>query len=320
VKCFVMKKASILAFFVITSFILLPINSTYSQPMWHSNTATIETSEMVIRFFNKQPHYMFWIPGENNTAVYIVKFLEIIEFLDKNADGVYSSGDTILARAQLLEASVNWNITAETLSGPQDSVEVRITMQAQVPVLGMMPSGSIGHVNVIFVNHIYDKDVDVNGYVVEGNKELKIDVIIENWPWVNENSLLALGIIFAGHFRGEHGVPHMEHHRVRENVREVRMRCEEGAFEGAFRYREEVQIREESGNRTEKVKASEDFSAHSAIMYLVYPHFEGVLTHDPSILVIKPTGDVLSLIQSYLVYIVIATVVIIGAVILIKRK
>ena len=34
-------------------------------PSWNSNTATIEAPGIVVRFFDRQPHYLIWVPGEN---------------------------------------------------------------------------------------------------------------------------------------------------------------------------------------------------------------------------------------------------------------
>jgi len=314
-------KKGILAAFIILGFILLPVNQVYAQPHWHANTHTIETPDLVVRFFNRQPQYIFWVPGENETAVYIVKFHEIIEFIDEDGDGALSPGDDILSRSMLLESDVNWKISAETLSGPNNSTEIRITMSALVPVYKTaMDGGRIGYVNVTFINHIYDRDVEVEGYIVEGNKELKIDIIIENWPWINSESKLALGIIFAGHFRGKHGVPHMEHHRVKEKVKEVKMRGEDAPYSGAFRYREEVKLCEKEGERIGSVHATEEFSMHEAILYLVYPHFEGILIHDPSITVIKPESTILEVLTNVYFLVALAGIIILGTVIVVTRK
>ncbi len=308
---------------MILALTLLPVNSVYSQPSWHKNTATIETPDLVIRFFNKQPQYMFWVPKENGTAVYIVKFLEIIEFNDKDNDGAYSSSDIILARAQLLESSVNWNIVAKELvvNGVE---EIRISMNATVRVMGVSPgmSGSIGYVNVAFINHIYNETVNVDGYEVEGNKELKIDIIISNWPWVSNDSKLAIGIIFAGHFRGKEASPSMHKHSVREHVREVKMSHEGAPYEGAFRYRDQVEIRENNSYRFGKVNDSDISHMNKAIMYLAYPHFNGVLIHDPSITVIKSEeGELLNFFYNNYLFVSIIAVALVGVIVLaLKRR
>lgn len=311
-----MRTSYLLGILIIATLISLPINTVYSQPSWHSNTATLETPDLVVRFFNRQPQYMFWVPGENSTSVYIVKFLEIVEFEDVDNSGTYDSGDSLLARVQLLESSVQWNIKAEKLVA-NGVMEIRITMNATVKVMQVAhgEGGLVGYVNVSFVNHIYNQTVDVDGYEVEGNKELKIDIVIGNWPWIANDSKLAIGIIFAGHFRGKEGMPKMERHRVREHVREVKMSHEGAAFEGAFRYRDQVKLMENNSYRFGKVNDSEMTSMNKAILYLSYPHFNGVLIHDPSIAVIKSEeGGIISLIANNWILIGVIAIVLVATV------
>jgi len=318
-----MKKHYLIGLLLIMALALLPFNSVYSQPSWHSNTATIETPDLVVRFFNKQPQYMFWVPNENGTTVYIVKFLEIVEFNDKDNNGAYTESDELLARAQLLESSVAWNISAEELI-VNSIKEIRITMNATVRVMSTSPGmgGQIGYVKVSFINHIYNKTINVDGYEVEGNKELKIDIVISDWPWISQESKLAIGIIFAGHFRGKEETPSMEKHTVREHVREVRMGHEGAPYEGAFRYMDQVRIMENNSYRFGKVNDSEMSGMNKAIMYLAYPHFDGVLVHDPSITVIKSGGeDILNLIYNNYILVSIIAIVLVGiVVVLLKRR
>lgn len=320
-----MKKA-MLALLLTGLIMVLPTSQIYADSnnhaKWNANANTIEASGIIVMFYERQPQYKFWIPGENDTAVYIVKFLEILEFEDKNLDYNYTTGDVIKARAQLLESSINWNITAMQLQGPEGSNELRVIMSAQVPVRGVTAGldGVIGYVNVTFVNHIYDRDVDVEGYVVEGNYELKIDIIIQDWPWTESDTQLALGIIFAGHFRGHTGVPSMHKARVREKVKEMRMSSPDASYEAAFRYREEVKVKEQVKERLCGVNASEQFSHQSALMYLTYPHFEGIMIHDPSIIVFSPELGILGQLQLYAPYILIGAVVVIGIVLVARKK
>ncbi len=316
-KSFLMK---ILAISLILS-VLFPSTILAEGPRWNANTATIEASGIIVQFFERKPQYKFWIPGENGTAVYIVIFHKIIEFEDVNNDGVFDPQDTILAEAELTAHDV-WNIYAETLSGPEGSTEIRITMKGIVDVIPKMGPG-IDKANVTFVNHIYDRDIEVDGYPIAGNRELKIDIIISNWPWHSDTAKLCLEIVFSGHFRGRQGTPHCEEHRIQvqnQNVREIRMRGDNTNIAGVFRFREKVCIREGTQEKICNVNCSHDFQAHNAIEYIVYPHFDGVLEHDPSILIEKETS-LSDVIMENLPYIMLAGVlVIIAIVVIIKAK
>lgn len=294
------------------------------KPRWNANTATIEASGIVVQFFERKPQYRFWLPGENETAVYIVKFVKIIEFLDSDNDNQFDfRSERILAKAEL-DAHDQWNITAMVLEGSSNSTELRVIMQGYVAVIttaeGMMANEKA---NVTFINHIYDKDVEVEGYVVKGGAELKIDVIISNWPWHSNDSKLALMTLFAGHFRGKKRIPTMHHERVRErNTHRVEMRDPETNHVGVFTFRENVRIRSKNGSTYEmKVNATDDFRPNSAIQYIVYPHFEGTLEHDPSILIEKEEESMVQRIFSspYIWMGIILTIVVIG-VIIVKRR
>ncbi len=316
-----MNKHYLLGMLLTLALLTLPATTVYSQPSWHSNTATIETPDLVVRFFNKQPQYMFWIPRENGTSVYIVKFLEIVEFDDLDGDGAYTSGDLMLARAQLLESSIQWNIASEEIVN-NGILEIRITMNATVKVIRIAegPGGIIGYVNVSFVNHIYNQTISVDGYEVEGNKELKIDIVIENWPWVRDDSKLAIGIIFAGHFRGKEGVPKMEEHAVREHEREIKMSHEDAPYQGVFRYRDQVKIMENNTSKFGQVNESDMSTSHRAIRYLAYPHFEGVLIHDPSITVEKSEEGLLTALTSNYLYIGVIAIVLLAVIVIAVKK
>jgi len=288
-------------------------------PRWNANATTVEAPGIVVQFFERKPQYKFWIPGENGTAVYIVIFHKIIEFEDRDNDGVFDTQDTILAEAELTAHDV-WDIYAEILPGPDESTEIRITMKGLVAVIPKMGPG-IDKANITFVNHIYDRDVEIDGYTVAGNRELKIDIIIYDWPWHSDTAKLCLEVIFAGHFRGRRGTPHCEEHRIQvrnQNVREVRMRGEDTNMVGVFRFRERVCIREGGQERFCNVNCSHDFQAQNAIEYIVYPHFEGVLEHDPSILVEK--GTTLSdVIIENAPYILLAAILVIVAVVIVVK-
>jgi len=292
-------------------------------PRWNANTATVEAPGIIVQFLERKPQYKFWIPGENGAAVYIVIFHKIVEFEDRNNDGIFDPQDTILAEAELTAHDV-WNIYAETLSGPNGSTEIRIIMKGLIDVIPKMGPG-VGKANVTFVNHIYDRDVEIDGYTVAGNRELKIEIIISDWLWHSDTAKLCLEVIFAGHFRGRRGTPHCEEHRIQvrnQNIREIRMRGEDMNMVGVFRFRERVCIREGEQERFCNVNCSHDFQARNAIEYIVYPHFEGVLEHDPSILIEKETtlSDVIIENAPYILLVAILVIVAVVIVVKVRKK
>ncbi len=293
------------------------------MPHWKSDSDTISTDDMVIQFHERTPTYKIWIPGKNDTAVYIVKFNRIIEFIDSDNDGRYSGTvDTLLAQAPLTAHDI-WEVTAEEFN-TTEAYELRITFNGSVRIYRMGTEQFIGEARVAFVNHIYDRDVEVEGYQIEGGRELKIDIIISDWPWMNDDSKLALEIVFAGMFKGHEGVPRCHRERVQYENREIhKIRLEGDAdYQVEFRYAEQARLRVGSEERECKVNASDEFKQNSAVTWLVYPYFNDTLVHDPSIYVGEPEGGIASILESkpYIaVGIVGVVVLVIVAIIKIKK-
>ena len=287
-------------------------------PMWHGNTSTIETSEMVVRFLNNRPWYQIWIPGKNQTATYIVKFNRIVEFLDTDADNSFDYSDETLAQAILYEAT--WKVSAQTING-SEGVELRITFNAMVQVTysrgGMPPN----FVNVTFVNRIYDHDAEVEGIPIKGNRELKIDIIIDGWPWANPDSKLALEIVYAGMFRGKQGTPRCEARKYQIRNRYmgcVRLQGEDAGYYAEFRYQTQARLMSGDTEKDIKVNSTNSFTKNSATTWLVYPHFDGTLIHDPSIYV--GSEGALATIVEYLPIIALLIVVAVVIVAVAKRR
>ncbi|MEX2690485.1 MAG: hypothetical protein Q6351_009225 [Candidatus Njordarchaeum guaymaensis] len=278
-------------------------------PSWNSNTATIEAPGIVVRFFDRQPHYLIWVPGENGTTVYFIKFLEIDEFVDQNGNGLYEENERVAF--SYLTGMGEWNIYAETLEGPDNSTELRITMQATIMIQPTTFGNSTA--NVTFVNHIFDKDVDLNGYEIAGGKEVKIDIIIENWPWKYKNSMLALGIIFGTCDHQGREYRAQIHQREHANHQEgVELEHGELGYKLEFRYQDEVRVRNGDQEELIEINGTLEEKQNKDILYLVYPHFEDKLVHDPSI---KATeGTEFELPTNYMIPIGVAGVAIVAAV------
>ena len=166
----------------------------YAEPHWNGSMGEITTGDMVVRFVDMKPVYWVWIPNENDTAIYVIQFNRIIEFKDVDGDGKYNGTlDELLAQA-LLTAHDNWQVYAETINH-SGIIEIRVTFTALVDVYQYKqtgPGAPISKANVTFVNHIYSNDTEVEGIPIEGNRELKIDIIISDWPWSDNTSSLLL--------------------------------------------------------------------------------------------------------------------------------
>ena len=294
----------------------------YAKPTWRGNVDTIYADGIVVQFHERTPEYRIWIPRKNDTAVYIVKFNRIIEFIDKDNDGKFDGSiDEILAHAPLTAHDI-WEVTDETITLEDGTTELRVLFNGTAEVLPMSPGPRIGFAEVAFINHIYDRDTNVSGYIIEGGRELKIDIVISDWPWSSDESKLALEIVFAGMFKGKERTPHCyrEREQIRyKNVKVHRIRMEGDAdYYAEFRYTEQAQIRNRNRAANCCVNASDQFKQNSAITWLVYPHFNGTLVHDPSIYA-GEMGGAVSILRGYLPIIVAIVIGVVVVVVVLKK-
>jgi len=294
------------------------------KPHWHSNTSTIEADGIVVQIHENTPTYRFWVPGENKTAVYVVKFSRIVEFSDNDNDGRYNdAGDEILAQATL-DSSDIWSVEVEEIQS-SGVYEVRITISGLVGVTKMgQPEWMGDTANVTFVNHIYSDDYEVDGYPVKGGRELKIDIIISGWPWCSERSKLAIEIVLAGMFRGHNGVPKCSRDKMEyknRQIHRIKMEGEDTKYSAEFRYQESARVKDTTDWEC-RVNATDNFRKDSARLWLSYPHFNDTLIHDPSILVsgVEEGGGLLEFLAKNAIYIGIIVAAIIILVIVIKRR
>lgn len=290
------------------------------KPRWNANTNTIYADGIVIQFHERTPTYRIWIPGKNDTAVYIVKFNRIVEFIDKDSDGRFNgSVDQLLAQAPLTAHDI-WEVSAEEISRPDGVLELRISFNGTVEVQPMGPGPRVGYAEVAFINHLYNADVNVSGYEIQGNRELKIDIVISDWPWSSDDSKLALEIVFAGMFKGHARTPQCHREKMQYQNREahkIRMQGEDGYY-AEFKYLDHARVVNQNKTCECKINATDKFKRNSAVTWLTYPHFNGTLIHDPSITV-GEEGRI-SLSNTVIIAIVIiAVIVIVVAIIKLKK-
>ena len=279
-----MKK--IIALLIIASLLAMPTQVASHDARWNSKTGTIEADGIIVRFFEMRPHYIVWVPEFNNTTAYHINFIRIVEFDDKDEDNVVDDSE-VLAKAELTAMDI-WTVKAEntTIDGVKAIV---VSFEANVSVFKMGMKGGIGQAYVAFINKIFLENYTLeNGYEIAGGRELKIDVIIKDWPWVSENSKLALLVLIAvgdkeGHME-KSPETHMRQIQVRErNIRELRLNSTDTKFQLAFRWEEQVRLQFEGNETYAKVNHSILAEECDSIVTFVYPHFNGTLEHDPSI-------------------------------------
>lgn len=317
--------ALLLALMVVSISILGSVEAS-GTPHWNSNNNVIETEDMVVMFKDRMPIYHIWIPEENETVVYIVKFNGLVEFEDTNGNWVYDKGvDRVVATAPFT-AHVSWNISAEYINS-SDLIELRITFSGSIPIQGT--SGNTEeNVNVTLINHIFNKDTDINGTPIEGGKELKIDVILGEYPWHSNTSLLALEIVYAGMFQGEMMTPHCEKNTYQhENRNAIRLQGDNADYGVEFRYEQKALVKENNTFREVDLNATDVITKSSAMTWITFPHYDDELVYDPSITILSTaestgglTEDLNSPILGVPMYVYIVAIVVIAAIVVGLRK
>ncbi len=284
-----MKK--LIALLIIVSFLAMPTQIASHDARWNSKTGTIEADGIIVRFFEMRPHYIVWVPEFNNTTTaYHINFIRIVEFDDKDGDNAVDDSE-VLAKAELTAKDL-WSVKAEntTIDGVKAIV---VSFEANISVFKTGMKGGIGQAYVAFINKIFLENYTLeNGYEIAGGRELKIDIKIKDWPWVSENSKLALLVLIAvgdkeGHME-KAPETHMHQIQVREsNVRELRLNSTDTKFQLAFRWEEQVRLQFEGNETYAKVNHSILAEECDSIVTFVYPHFNGTLEHDPSIVALE---------------------------------
>ena len=168
------------------------------------------------------PHFKWWVT-EHNDTVYIAKFVSLIEFIDKNGDGAFQYNETVTKEDMLpqelqqgqQEAPKFWspvfpfaqggalwdfsgfyNLTAEN----NEIIGIGFDFQLNMSSTTLDETDRIAYSDlyVLLKCKIYFEDVgievepDMIYYNISGLAELKVDIIIENWPWHTDESMLAL--------------------------------------------------------------------------------------------------------------------------------
>ncbi len=168
------------------------------------------------------PHFKWWVT-EHNDTVYIAKFVSMIEFIDENGDGAFQYNETVTAEDMLLQESQQgqqetpkfwspvfpfaqggalwnfsgfYNLTAEN----NEIIGIGFDFQLNMNSTTLNETDSIAYSDlyVLLRCKIYFEDVEIEVepdkiyYNISGLAELKVDIIIENWPWHTDESMLAL--------------------------------------------------------------------------------------------------------------------------------
>ncbi len=274
-----------------------------SSPGWDDHNSTFTTGALKAVFEGNQPNIKFSLTTDAGRTEYDVRFKRLIEFNDTLGMGVFShQNDNIIQMAEL-DVS-NWSPTYYPIKQGSNTIGIGVNFTNNVPI-----QGGSNTVSVTLVAKAYNTThtETVNGKILTVEQaEIKVDVIITNWPFKDETApRLALQINLhseSGSFETEesdsthttnvNSTTNTDEHQFKEtnsDEQEIRFSGTVGTtgMIGFFRFVNTATI-----NKTTTVpvlasyrgtqESEEGGTEYEFAVFLSYPKFTGTLEHDPS--------------------------------------
>ncbi len=263
-------------------------------------TLTVDDLTITVNAGGQVPKFHYQL---DSGLSFNIMFKLMAEYYDFNDDGVFQYNETNIwgteAPAQgeiryntiLALPSVIWEFSgfeADEVDGNTVAVHFNFT------------SASISDPNYIgleiaIVAHLYMEDQIIDGYALEGGRELKFDLIVKNWPWQKDNTDLAIRFDISSDnaeddIEQESGTPvdmgsnttGMEQKAVHTEDVKQDVTIDHGAVEGYFAYASQSQNSINNEFQTCEVGASYSTEENNIQYYLCFEHFD-TLIYDPSV-------------------------------------
>ncbi len=340
-----------------------------------TGTVWINTDIITIMANDEFPSFHFWYTADENgtNAKFMLSYVSIAEFEDLNADSAFQENET-LNFAPL--AAYDWVL--QTGSIQEDGVTTEVWLKytkGGARAGGMMPGfepamdgpGSVFEyedVSIQIFAHIYLYDYEGNvtddhgvkaNYTVAGGMELKMDILIGNFPFSTETSGVALetrlseNVAQRDRNQNRHRYvireqsrnttcdstnpdPAISHNEIRfENREEYNVQqidlinYESDLTEGFFSWVDKAVITWPGGeSEAVDVTASYIPTMQGLSLYLAYPNFDnGSILHDPSIGLVEDSAPFLppeTPTDLYLVAGIGAVAIIVVALVVIRKR
>lgn len=333
-----MRKNQILAFSLVFLFVLgiLPsmqasANPNPSPPIeitTDPNTGKIfvKTETLTVKMNPTFPAFTFFYTPENEQGmIYYSGYSQIIEFNDTNGDGAFQRNETV----KLISLPIfQWSISINEIKDENGTLEeIRVTytkvgisreFMNHHPSLPINYSlDALNNFTLQFVAHIYTHPYDGTivtnnetlNYTVTPKSEMKIDIIMSNFPFESDQNLLTLRVnlrtVTPKLARILHRIRMMNRNQlinISENwyksgkmeriIKRLRNQTmsqidlnNENTTTGFFKWINSAIISHPGGeNELVNVTASYAPDGIGIRVFLTYPNFDGgTLIHDPSI-------------------------------------
>ena len=249
---------------------------------WHGLDFVIGTDLFTVKFAGsvQVPKFQYWYNGEDET-VYQVFFHQVFEFNDTNGDGTYKGTEDERIVGQTFALSgANLSLSEPTYIKDEDDRTVGVSFNFTIN--GKRGHGRLEEVAITLQCSLYEEDYQLVSegitYNVTGGAELKIDVIIDKWPWASDDSLL--GLWWSVNRQDGSGTPETTENAV----------STVNFGKGYLSWLSTAMVDDEPV----EVTSSFNMTGRTVNIFMVYPYFgDGRLVHDPSLGVNVSRPDVI---------------------------
>ncbi|MFW9962448.1 MAG: hypothetical protein ACFFCX_02730 [Candidatus Sifarchaeia archaeon] len=311
------KKTSLALFALMLMGIGVPLAAAQSTGILYQYSAgivSLETDDIAIKVTgnDQAPHFHWWDPN-NPTVDYHVMFVRMFEANDTNSDGIFENGTDIMIGAPFVLPTTGWDFSDfETVEEDGNTTEVHFNFTTEA-TFDPRPEGTgtdYGHLPSL---PAFDVNVSINIHMyLDSPSEFKFDLVVEGWNWTYEDSLLVLmfTVTESAHGQTQGDIDPSGFHKV-----STMFQFENGYFEY-----EETAL---AANNTLQVRASfgdapGGYSGNA--VYLSFENFgDATLEYDP-ILGVLPSEPGLVLDPMTLGIVVGAAVIVILAIVLLKKR
>ncbi len=291
-------------------------------------TATVDSSNRIVFtdgaltgvFEGNVPHVMFYATSEMGRSQYKVNFRALIEFTPGSGTSGAFESPTAVSRADLDSGTWTHSDFYSVKDQTGATIGIGFNLTQAGPIQISMASGgqpqTLAANSLTFAVKAFNstRSVQVNGHDVTINTaEIKIDVVISNYPFQSQNDKLALQVDMQSNFdhfgldegTGSHDVDAsspeasdtMEHefHSTTDedqNVQFTSGMLSTSSTTGFFKFVKTATVTSPTGT-TSTVNVVAAYKGESEKengetenvfkLYLAYPYFQGALVHDPSI-------------------------------------
>jgi hypothetical protein len=309
------KKTSLALFALMLIGMGVPLAAAQSTGILYQYSAgivSLETDDIAIKVTgnDQAPHFHWWDPNTPDVD-YHVMFAKIFEANDTNANEVYDHGVDTMIGAPFALPTTGWDFSGfETVEDGGNVTEVHFNFTTEA-TFDPRPAGSdFGNLPSM---PEFEVDIEVNVHMyLENPGEFKFDLTLAGWNWTFDDSLLVLMFTVT---ESAHGQSHGDSDPSGFQREGTKFQFENGYFEyneTALAASNTLQVRASYG------EPSGEYSGNA--IFLSFEYFGNeTLEYDP-VLGILPSVPGLVLDPMTLGIVAGAAIIVILAVVLLKRK